>query len=97
MAELLISSRRTSPGKDDLLSLMDRLNLAIPDAEPVLDKERLGGGSGHGSLPTEPPSGGRGVRKLGSRHAIIRISRRSQPLKPTRMTPKTQRLTVPTT
>ena len=39
MAELLISSRRTS--KDDLRSLMDRLNVAIPDAEPVDDKERV--------------------------------------------------------
>jgi hypothetical protein len=32
MAELLISSRRTS--EDDLRSLMDRLSVAIPDAEP---------------------------------------------------------------
>ncbi len=39
MAELLISSRRTSEG--DLRSLMDRLSVAIPDAEPVDDNARV--------------------------------------------------------
>jgi hypothetical protein len=39
MAELLISSRRTS--EDDLRSLMDRLSVAIPDAEPVKDRDRV--------------------------------------------------------
>ena len=39
MAELLISSRRTSEG--DLRSLMDRLSVAIPDAEPVKDRDRV--------------------------------------------------------
>jgi hypothetical protein len=40
MTELLISSQRTSG--DDLRSLCDRLHVAIPDAEPVVDKERVG-------------------------------------------------------
>lgn len=38
-AELLISSRRTR--EEDLGSLIDRLNVAIPDAEPVEDRERV--------------------------------------------------------
>jgi hypothetical protein len=37
VAELLISSRRTSEG--DLRSLMDRLSVAIPDAESPLHRE----------------------------------------------------------
>jgi hypothetical protein len=63
MAELLISSRRTS--KADLGSLMDRLNVAIPDAEPVDDKERVSwitlstdiSGSAYETRNPSPPEG----------------------------------------
>lgn len=63
MAELLISSRRTSEG--DLRSLMDRLSVAIPDAEPVDDNARVSwitlstnmSGSAYETTSESPPEG----------------------------------------
>jgi hypothetical protein len=87
VAEVLISSTRTS--EEDLRSLTDRLNVAIPEAEPVKDEMRVymltastsvsayerEPSPPEGSEESEPSPVGVGILLAGPEHSFARAAR----------------------